>query len=674
MVTLNTLRTKFGVLLSVIIAGALLAFIFSLKTEMGFSGNDPEVGSINGEEIHYSEFLAAYDDVKSQMGEMTTDAQAQQALANTWQILLSERVFNPAFEGLGLAVGEAEHKAMVRGEVASNVFGSLFRDPQTGEYNVEALTSFLAEVENNPQAQKAWSFFSKQADLDRAMTKYQALVQKGAYANKLEGERGVKSSNNTYNGRYVVSRYNTVADSLITVSDTEIRDYYKAHKAQYKQTPYRTISYVEFEVVPTEEDKVAVEAEAKAAAAEFATVQDMKTYARENRHAAVAPTYITAAQMTAEESEALVKGKMYGPALVADEWRAARVVDVRNVPEKLTLSHIVLDYSATELADSLVKVAKKGDFAALAAQHSLMAETAAQGGKIGEVTYSSLAPEFADALVGKKKGDVVKISMGNVIQIVKVDAVNSIQKHYKVASLTYPLVASQQTQRDVHSAASLFAVNAKNDGFTETVNAQGHSSRTATIEQAARSVRGIDASSLEVVFWANKAEEGEVSELIKLDNNHYVVATLNTINNNEYRTVNEVASQIKSTLLRDKKFEQIAAKMTGATIEEVATAAEGEVKNFENVKFDAYYIPGIGVEPRVLGAISALEQGAVSAPIKGASGVYVVVTDAVTAADEAQTFEAEKVKQQAEAEQNANRAFYAVQEAAEVVDNTVGYF
>ena len=108
MVTLNTLRTKFGVLLSVIIAGALLAFIFSLKTEMGFSGNDPEVGSINGEEIHYSEFLAAYDDVKSQMGEMTTDAQAQQALANTWQILLSERVFNPAFEGLnmGCPLGE----------------------------------------------------------------------------------------------------------------------------------------------------------------------------------------------------------------------------------------------------------------------------------------------------------------------------------------------------------------------------------------------------------------------------------------------------------------------------------------------------------------------------------------------------------------------------------------
>lgn len=41
MASLNTLRTKFGIVLSIVIAGALLAFILSLKTEMGFSGNDP---------------------------------------------------------------------------------------------------------------------------------------------------------------------------------------------------------------------------------------------------------------------------------------------------------------------------------------------------------------------------------------------------------------------------------------------------------------------------------------------------------------------------------------------------------------------------------------------------------------------------------------------------------
>lgn len=36
MASLNTLRTRFGVVLSVVIGLALLAFVLSLKTEMGF--------------------------------------------------------------------------------------------------------------------------------------------------------------------------------------------------------------------------------------------------------------------------------------------------------------------------------------------------------------------------------------------------------------------------------------------------------------------------------------------------------------------------------------------------------------------------------------------------------------------------------------------------------------
>ena len=56
MASLNTLRTRFGVVLSIIIAFALLAFILSLKTDMGLSGNDPKVGVIDGSKIRYSEY------------------------------------------------------------------------------------------------------------------------------------------------------------------------------------------------------------------------------------------------------------------------------------------------------------------------------------------------------------------------------------------------------------------------------------------------------------------------------------------------------------------------------------------------------------------------------------------------------------------------------------------
>ena len=118
MASLNTMRTKFGVILSVIIGGALLAFILSLKTEMGFSGNDPKVGEIDGDKILYSEYLAAYDDMKAQMGGdgAYDDETANQLISATWQSLLANHVLLPGLESLGIAVPESEREAMLRGE------------------------------------------------------------------------------------------------------------------------------------------------------------------------------------------------------------------------------------------------------------------------------------------------------------------------------------------------------------------------------------------------------------------------------------------------------------------------------------------------------------------------------------------------------------------------------
>ncbi len=57
MASLNTLLIRFGVVLSIIIAFALLAFISRLKRILHFRGNDPKVGVINGSKIRYSEYI-----------------------------------------------------------------------------------------------------------------------------------------------------------------------------------------------------------------------------------------------------------------------------------------------------------------------------------------------------------------------------------------------------------------------------------------------------------------------------------------------------------------------------------------------------------------------------------------------------------------------------------------
>ena len=106
MASLNTLRTKFGIVLSIIIALALLAFILSLKTEMGFSGNDPRVGVIDGKKINYSEYYDQYEQIKQQNNVQENDEQQSAMLANAvWQTLIAKYVMTPGFDRMDALAG-----------------------------------------------------------------------------------------------------------------------------------------------------------------------------------------------------------------------------------------------------------------------------------------------------------------------------------------------------------------------------------------------------------------------------------------------------------------------------------------------------------------------------------------------------------------------------------------
>ena len=674
MASLNTLRTKFGIVLSIIIALALLAFILSLKTEMGFSGNDPRVGVIDGEKINYSEYYETYERVRSQSGAVESDEQQSAMLANAaWQQLFSKYVLDPGFERLGIRVTEPERLAMVSGEQPSQAFYNAFADPRTGSYNVAAVSQFLAQAETNAQAQAAWQALNEQARLERLFQKYMGLVRGGTYVNALEVESGVASANNTYSGKWAGKKYASLPDSLFTVSSSEMSAYYKSHKEMFKQQPSRTLSYVIFEVNPTDDDMLALENQAKKVGAQFASAEDVRSFVRGNRNGHIADNYVAAAQLTDEEAEALTAGKQYGPVLKNNEWTMARVLDAKTAPDSLGVRHIVLPYTQEALADSLMGVLRNGgDFAALASQYSVYDATAANGGEVGVLPFSAFTGEFAESLAGVKSGDIVKIASGDAIQIMQVYRADKPSKHYRIASITYPVEASTATRPQVHNTAGTFTVNAK-ESFADAATTAAVTPRVATLVQGDRTIRGLE-DSRELTRWAYGAELGDVSEIFNVGND-YVVATLTDIDNDEYAAPEKVASQIRMQLLRDKKYDAILKELSGSTLAEQAASLGSEVADFNNVSYASFYGNGPGIEPRLVGAIaSTTEKGVVSAPVKGMSGRYVFVVDDIQT-EEKQTAEGEKVRAQAVAENMAQQmALPAIQQMADIQDLRGKYF
>ena len=677
MASLNTLRTKFGIVLSIVIAGALLAFILSLKTEMGFSGNDPRVGVIDGEKINYSEYYNQYEQVKAQSGAQESNEQQSAMLANAaWQALIGKYVLTPGFDKMGLRVTEPERMSMVSGQHPSQAFYNAFADPRTGEYNVAAVHQFLSEAEANAQAQLAWAQRNEQARMEREVAKFLGLIKGGVYVNSLEVANGVNSANNTYAGKWAGKKYSAVPDSLIQLKSSDIKAYYNSHKNMFKQTPSRALSYVVFEVSPTDDDMLALEKSVAEVGAQFAATEELKSFVRANRNGKIADNYVSAKQLSEEEAKALLDGATYGPVLKNNEWTMARALDTKIVPDSMGIRHIVLPYTQEALADSLLTVLKGGaDFAQVAAQYSVYDATAANGGEVGVMPFSAFSGEFAAALANAKTGDIVKIASGDAIQLMQVYRADKPSKHVQVASITYPVEASAATRRDIHNQAGTFSVNAKGsvEAFNDAASAAAVTPGIASLAQGERTIRGLE-DSRDVARWAYGAEVGDVSEIFPVGKD-YVIAMLTEIDDNEFAPLEKVSAQIRAQVLRDKKYDYIVKELSGSTLDEQAKSLGTEVADFDNVTFGAFYVNGPGFEPRLIGAISSTtEKGVLSAPVKGLSGVYVFEVDDIQTSDK-QTAEGEKVRAQAMAESMAQQfSVQAIQQMAKIQDLRGKYF
>ena len=577
---------------------------------------------------------------------------------------------------MGLRVTEPERMSMVSGQHPSQAFYNAFADPRTGEYNVAAVHQFLSEAEANAQAQQAWAQLNEQARMEREVAKFLGLIKGGVYVNSLEVANGVNSANNTYAGKWAGKKYSAVPDSLIQLKSSDIKAYYNSHKNMFKQTPSRALSYVVFEVSPTDDDMLALEKSVAEVGAQFAATEELKSFVRANRNGKIADNYVSAKQLSEEEAKALLDGATYGPVLKNNEWTMARALDTKIVPDSMGIRHIVLPYTQEALADSLLTVLKGGaDFAQVAAQYSVYDATAANGGEVGVMPFSAFSGEFAAALANAKTGDIVKIASGDAIQLMQVYRADKPSKHVQVASITYPVEASAATRRDIHNQAGTFSVNAKGsvEAFNDAASAAAVTPRIASLAQGERTIRGLE-DSRDVARWAYGAEVGDVSEIFPVGKD-YVIAMLTEIDDNEFAPLEKVSAQIRAQVLRDKKYDYIVKELSGSTLDEQAKSLGTEVADFDNVTFGAFYVNGPGFEPRLIGAISSTtEKGVLSAPVKGLSGVYVFEVDDIQTSDK-QTAEGEKVRAQAMAESMAQQfSVQALQQMAKIQDLRGIYF
>ena len=644
MAALEKIRVKMGAFITVLIAIALLSFVIdpsTLQSAMGMFSSKYDVGEVNGEGIPYQEYQQKVDYFTKiyQMSSGTTssDEQTQELINNTaWQNEISERVLIPAIENAGITLGEEELYDLTQGASISPVLmqEAAFAG-EDGMFSKARVAEFVQAISQDATGQLGmyWNFLEDNIVKDHKFTKYISLLEKSNYMSPVELNRAIANNNTTYNVDFVVRPFGFSIDSTLSVSNAEVKEYYESHKESFRQNESRDLEYVVFEVVPSEADLDATREDVEKIYTEFVAAENVKNFLARNSDVPFNPYYYKAGELNtiAAELEEFAAGAKVGESLAPfqqeNTFVAAKVVDVRKMPDSVFVKHILLQGENEAKADSIMAVVKKGNFAEVAQVWSAdQNPNVAEAGDLGWMTQQYMIPGMEDVLKASA-GDFLKLKTTYGTHIVKVTKATKPVEKKQVAILVKESVASKATYSDFYAKANDIAT--KSEGSREKFNAAAKEMGVA-VYPAFRVLPGAKTlanyqHTREISRWANESKVGDVSPIITVDNKYFFVVALTAVHPEGYASLNEISGEIKNYLLIKKKGEKVAeetkAAIAGAaTIEEVAEKLNTTVSNQSGVAFSS--LTSQQMDPKFIGAIAAAAENTLVGPVVGEIGVY----------------------------------------------------
>lgn len=663
MATLQTIRNRAGLLIAIVIGISLAAFILGDLLQSGSSilqRNQMEVGEINGESIQYPEFQKQVEELGEIYKQNTQQSQLDengwsQVREQTWQTMVQEIVMSEVYDDLGIEVSSDELFDMLQGANLHPIIQQLFRNPNTGQVDRGAVVNFLKNLDTNvaPEQRAYWLYLEKQIVNERMQSKYAGMVGKGLYVSVPEAQQSIAARSKVVNFDYVALSYSAVSDSSVAVSEKELKDYYNEHKTEFKQDKNREIEYVTFTIKPSAADFKDAENWIGGIKNDFTNAPDNALFVNSNSDVSYNSTWYKKETLPAAVGawifdEGAQENAVYGPYFENDAYFLAKVDTLAMLPDSVKARHILLRVTTQEelagaqkLADSLKTIIEKGaDFSALAMQYSTDQGSAINGGDLGWFGRGQMVKPFEDAAFNNAKNEV-SIAMSQFgIHVVQTTDKGKPTLQAQVAFLVHNVVPSTRTEQEIYGQASKFASsNNTSEKFNAAVVAEKLNKRVASVRETDLNIVGLENARI-LVRAAYEANVGDVlktsqeSPIFELGNN-FVIAVLTKATEEGEATFEDAKTRVELAVLKQKKAEMLVKKASGAAegktdLYSVANALGTDVKNAANVDFNGFSIPGLGMEPALVGTVTSMDANKLSKPVEGNNGVYIAMVTSVS--------------------------------------------
>ena len=716
MATLQNIRNKAGLLVAIVIGLALFAFILGdLMGSGSRSLGKKSVAEINGKSIGVNDYMnrekALREFYELNSGGKSLDAELEKQIQQeTWNRLVRQTIMERSYKKLGLYVSADELKTMITGDQTMGLNGNpalaqphpiiqqMFSNPETGQLNRAVMNNYFNSLDNPQFAQekKRWLFIENEIVDEKMNQKYFNLIRKGIQPSSLDIRDYVTETGKTTDFAYISRPFTDITDDEITITDTDLKAYYKSHKEAYKQKATRTFQYVVFEVEPSEKD---VED------ARFWTSQTKVEYSRISGDEI--PSFVNGISdepfdtrfYTYDEVPAVIRDSVFyageetiiGPYRDGESFKLSRSYNPQMRPDSVRARHILLslqEYGGnrqviTSMADSLKNVIENGgNFNQIAMQYSADESNRAIGGDLGWFKEGTMVTAFNNACFENNKGDIITAETQFGTHIIKIEDQSRRVRKIQVATVVRNIFASDETNQDYYNRAVKFRGKATDlEKFTEQAREFGLDPRFAPdITKEQQEIPGID-DPIRITKWAFSADVGSVSNIFSQSDDKYIIAVLTEAHDDGYADPESVRPELTLAVKKEKKAQKLVGildeEMAGVTdLNQYGTTHDENVGEATQIKFANTYVAGVGLEPYIVGASMYLPLDQVSRPLVGESGVFVI---SVTNRTETPETEAEddaarsRLKYALESRSNYD-AYNALVDAAHVKDNRLDIF
>ncbi len=307
-----------------------------------------------------------------------------------------------------------------------------------------------------------------------------------------------------------------------------------------------------------------------------------------------------------------------------------RVVDYVLLELKATKADTAATYRQAE--ELLTEIREGADFAELAKIHSEDEGSAKNGGDLGFFGKGAMVKPFEEAAFAAKVGEVVgPVQSQFGLHIIKVTdrKVEDGETKVKASHILLKFSVSPKTREALREEAGYISETAKESNLATVAKAENIEVKRSEPFAAGAFIPGIGMEN-RINNYVFRVKKGTVSDVFYIDRG-FVVLQVVDIQKEHIKPLDKVKTEIINKLKNEKAM-QLAKEKCQQAADQLMSSEDFEAvaarMNLKLQKTDYFtlsgYVPGVGREPRFVGAAFALSPGQISKPVEGTRGYYLI--------------------------------------------------